>query len=96
MPREKPLRLPAPRADAWDWQLRAACRTHDVNVFYTGDESDTAAAKRLCARCPSLVRCRDYALNAHEAHGIWGGLTPAERVEYRWARYLDRRRGPAR
>ncbi|MGW5515207.1 WhiB family transcriptional regulator [Nocardia africana] len=94
MSREKPLELPAPRTDAWDWQLRAACRTHDVNAFHADDESDTAAAKQLCARCPVLARCRDHAITSHEPHGIWGGLTPRERIEYRWAHYrpVPRRR----
>ncbi|AHH17629.1 transcriptional regulator [Nocardia nova SH22a] len=88
MPREKPLDLPAPHTDAWDWQLRAACRTQDVNVFYAEDEPRTTTAKRLCAHCPVLTRCRDHAITSHEPHGIWGGLTPSERAAYRWA---DRR-----
>ncbi|WP_062996783.1 WhiB family transcriptional regulator [Nocardia mikamii] len=84
MAREKPLDLPPPHTEAWDWQLHAACRTADVNIFYTDDAPEPA--KRVCARCPVLTRCRDHAITSHEPHGIWGGLTPGERMEYRWAR----------
>jgi WhiB family redox-sensing transcriptional regulator len=38
-----------------------------------------AAAKRICASCPVLARCRAYALDAGEQYGIWGGLTEGER-----------------
>jgi WhiB family redox-sensing transcriptional regulator len=38
-------------------------------------------AKRICAYCPVRQACLDYALNAGEPHGIWGGLTPGERTE---------------
>lgn len=89
MPREKPLRLPAPRTDAWDWQLRATCRSHDVNVFYADDAHD--AAKRVCQSCPVRVLCRDHAITSHEPHGIWGGMTPAERMTYRWRIMRERR-----
>ncbi|WP_233608699.1 WhiB family transcriptional regulator [Nocardia stercoris] len=79
------LKLPAPRAVTWDWQLRAECRSLDVNIFYTerpGQAED--AAKRICASCPVLASCRDYAITAHEPYGIWGGLNPRERANYRW------------
>jgi WhiB family transcriptional regulator, redox-sensing transcriptional regulator len=38
-----------------------------------------AAAKAICARCPVIVACRDYAMRANEAFGVWGGLGEAER-----------------
>lgn len=33
-------------------------------------------AERMCAGCPFLEECRDYALEAGEDKGIWGGTTP--------------------
>ena len=37
------------------------------------------AAKAICAKCPVINQCREYALAAHEPYGVWGGLTQEER-----------------
>jgi WhiB family redox-sensing transcriptional regulator len=36
-------------------------------------------AKAICAMCDVRAECLDYALTIRELHGIWGGLTEAER-----------------
>jgi len=36
-------------------------------------------AKAICASCPVLELCLDYALRIREPHGIWGGLNELER-----------------
>ncbi|WP_394855821.1 WhiB family transcriptional regulator [Rhodococcus opacus] len=41
-----------------------------------------AEAKRLCASCPALAPCRDYALSAPEPYGTWGGMSETERRRY--------------
>jgi WhiB family redox-sensing transcriptional regulator len=43
----------------------------------------TNYAKALCADCPIRVQCATYAFEANEEHGIFGGLTPAERNDLR-------------
>jgi WhiB family redox-sensing transcriptional regulator len=49
------------------------------------DENDgnrsykVALSKKLCASCPLQMLCLEYALEAREQHGIWGGLLPTER-----------------
>lgn len=48
----------------------------DENTFY-----EFRTAKRLCAECPILMECFDYAVDAQEVHGVWGGTTPTERKE---------------
>ncbi|MGW4338592.1 WhiB family transcriptional regulator [Rhodococcus koreensis] len=85
--------LPPPSAESWDWQLSAACRDADPAVFFHPDNergepraSRIQAAKRICLRCPVRARCLNYALEAYERHGIWGGYTEDER------RALQRRR----
>ena len=71
-----------------DWRTRAACRgTPDPDLFFplhiTGPAArQVAAAKAISARCPVLPACRTWAL-AHEAYGIWGGLTERERAHLR-------------
>lgn len=56
--------------------------------------SDVRAAKRVCSHCPLLWECRTSSLMrrrrwrsepgpdniAPELHGVWGGMTPGERV----------------
>ena len=69
------------------WQLRAACRGPESVLFFPPtsperkDERDAreAKAKAICHECPVRDACLDYALSIREPHGIWGGLTEAER-----------------
>jgi len=48
-----------------------------------GDEA--MAARTLCRHCPVIRECLEYALKLERGrkrqhrHGIWGGLTPAQR-----------------
>lgn len=61
------------------WQLRAACRGADMELFYSGEESDTRAALALCARCEVRDACLATAVARREAFGIWGGTTESHR-----------------
>tara|TARA_R100001460_G_scaffold2077_6_gene7091 strand:- start:62 stop:367 length:306 start_codon:yes stop_codon:yes gene_type:complete len=36
-------------------------------------------AYRLCQDCPVILECLNYAVEANEKYGIWGGLTTAQR-----------------
>ena len=38
-----------------------------------------AKAKMICGDCSVQRDCLDFALRVREPHGIWGGLTEAER-----------------
>jgi WhiB family transcriptional regulator, redox-sensing transcriptional regulator len=42
-------------------------------------EAREARAKMICAQCIVQQECLEFALRVHEPHGIWGGLTEAER-----------------
>lgn len=79
-------RLPGPILEAWDWQVRGACRGMDSSFFFHPDgergprrEQRAARAKAICARCPVIEPCRTHALAAREPYGVWGGLTEDER-----------------
>lgn len=39
-------------------------------------------ARLLCAGCPVRTACLDHAVTNGETEGVWGGLTPDERVDY--------------
>jgi WhiB family redox-sensing transcriptional regulator len=45
----------------------------------SGQAQDIASAKELCADCPLLIDCAEYAIESKEQYGIWGGLTADER-----------------
>lgn len=40
------------------------------------------AAKDVCAVCPQIEECLEYALK-HEDFGVWGGMTETERRKVR-------------
>lgn len=72
-----------------DWISRARCKTAPVNLFFPERGDDAGPAKRICARCPVLSECRDYALDAPSTlQGVWGGLSRNERSEARPGRRI--------
>jgi WhiB family redox-sensing transcriptional regulator len=78
------------------WQLKAACRGPQAEVFFppTGIEHKEDRidreheAKSICRTCSVRRPCLDYALRIHEPHGIWGGMNEAERKQL-----IDQRAG---
>jgi WhiB family redox-sensing transcriptional regulator len=75
-----------PRAalTAGSWRARAACLQLDSGLFFpdrvTYLKKDIAAAKAACCRCPVREECLQAAVDGGEKVGIWGGLTPIERM----------------
>jgi WhiB family redox-sensing transcriptional regulator len=79
-------RLPAPVASDWDWQLKSACRGLDsADFFHPEHERGPAklrrehAAKQVCASCPVVMACLNWALQTREPYGVWGGMSTEER-----------------
>ena len=68
--------------DCETWMCDALCKSYpDVNFFPTRNDPGTKA-KAVCARCPVSSECLDLALAlGRRLDGIWGGTTPAERVQ---------------
>lgn len=82
--------LPALVAENWDWQVKAACRGTGVDLFFNPDaergqakRAREARAKAICAACPVIAQCLDWALSVGEPYGVWGGKSAAERHELR-------------
>jgi WhiB family redox-sensing transcriptional regulator len=80
-------RLPAPSLEQWEWQLSAACRGIDSDVFFhlsgvrgAARSRREKAAKEICATCPVIQDCLAWALRVREPYGVWGGKTPDERA----------------
>jgi WhiB family redox-sensing transcriptional regulator len=61
------------------------CQETDPEAFYAekGDWGSIRQAKKLCEFCPVIKECGEYAIAAMEPYGVWGGLTPRERVALR-------------
>ncbi len=67
-----------------DWRDRAACLTEDPELFVpvgnTGPAiMQIAEAKKVCERCDVRAECLQWALEAGQDHGVWGGLSEDER-----------------
>ena len=70
------------------WLDRAACAGVDSAVFYPGAGGTARRARRICAACPVRLDCLRFALDVEDGvdglrgrHGIWGGLTPKQRIK---------------
>ncbi|MDF2805444.1 MAG: WhiB family transcriptional regulator [Cellulosimicrobium sp.] len=87
--------------DPQDWAAAGSCRRDDVDpelFFHPEGETGKArqdrvvAAKAVCADCPVLATCLEYALARGEQYGVWGGTGEEERAELRRVERLRRRR----
>ncbi|RZL76277.1 MAG: WhiB family transcriptional regulator [Rhodococcus sp. (in: high G+C Gram-positive bacteria)] len=69
-----------------EWQRHSRCHRMGTELFFPQDGESPhqrskreRIAKQLCACCAVADRCRTYALEISEPHGIWGGLSAHER-----------------
>jgi WhiB family redox-sensing transcriptional regulator len=81
-----PIQRSGRREEGDPWHSEAVCRRDEAALFFAPSKEPTAdrlsreaAAKRVCARCPVMVECREHALLLPEPYGVWGGLMAAER-----------------
>lgn len=61
------------------WREQAACRDVDPAIFFPERGEDTRLAKSICAECPVVAECLDYALHAGLKFGIFGGKSERQR-----------------
>lgn len=76
------LQLVAPDPERMAWQDRGACRGADPDVFFPGPKQNARAAKKICAVCEVAAECLAYAID-NEPLGVWGGMSPRERLAVR-------------
>jgi len=85
-----PHRLPAELAE------RGLCASgrHDPEVWFP-EATDKLGIERaiwFCRSCPVIAACREHVLAAPgPVHGVWGGLTLAERTRLRREQVRQRR-----
>lgn len=70
------------------WQLDGTqpCANDDPDLWienWTGRPIPSQTAQKMCEGCPFLAACRDYAVEAEEELGIWGGTTAEDRERIR-------------
>lgn len=79
----------------WEFE-NPTCAEVGLDVFYIQDidedpetsSYDHKEARKLCSSCVYRTECAEWGI-VHEAFGIWGGLTPRERVQIRRARHIN-------
>lgn len=76
------------------WLDQAACRGLDPALFHPQRGEPTEPAKRVCASCPVRQECLDWALEANEKHGVWGGMSERQRRQLRIAANIASRERP--
>ena len=79
------------------WMNDAKCRGMSSELFfgkeYEGRQRhrpsltsiEVRRAKAICAICPVMQECFDFAIENEEEYGIWGGTTRTERQQFREA-----------
>ena len=72
------------------WCSSGACNSSNTDAFFPAmnDIDAVNAAKAVCAICPVITDCREYAMDNDIEFGIWGGMTPGERAGMRARREL--------
>lgn len=63
-----------------------SCHTADADLFFPTRGQSAEAAKNICADCPVVQQCAQYAIDDHGLVGVFGGLTEGERDRIRGAR----------
>jgi WhiB family redox-sensing transcriptional regulator len=66
------------------WRSAGACLHADPDLFFPISMTGRAVeqvqrAKAICASCPVLAECKEFARIHDAGYGIWGGTTPEER-----------------
>ena len=61
-----------------DWQDHAACKGMDTSIFFPEGngiqgQRQAQAAERICAQCPVVRQCAQFAKDLHIPYGVFGG-----------------------
>lgn len=68
------------------WVADALCAETDPEAFFNdGKGVSYARAKAICAACPVVQDCGEYAIRNGIEDGVYGGLSPNERARMRRA-----------
>jgi WhiB family redox-sensing transcriptional regulator len=88
VPARRPDPKPEKRVLRIDWRRWRACADEPVSTFVPEADGVTdkhvrkmhKRAKAICADCPVIMSCREFAHEERFPYGVFGGETPAERA----------------
>ena len=87
MHRGKGLTGMRPDVDKPRWWEQAACRGMPTDLFFPHG-NDYEPGKLICAKCTVRDECLENELSFDMSnHGLFGGLTPAERWDIKLTRW---------
>ena len=62
-----------------EWMADGKCRDYPDGTFFPRDGIGVIKAQKICATCPVIGQCLEYALENHVDHGVWGATSERER-----------------
>lgn len=71
------------------WRAEALCKelcdagTHDPAWWINVEQKHLPKVLKICAMCPVLEPCKEWAVTLPEPVGVWGGTLPKERGSFR-------------
>ena len=68
------------------WMADAACKEHELELFFADDRATQEQAKQVCRACLVVTECAAYAMADKSLVGVWGALTTADRRRLRGGR----------
>lgn len=82
------------------WMEKGRCRGMDPAIFYPDEEQKNwavrvAEAQKICAECPVIDECLEWALTRNEGDGVWGGASERERRKIKRQRAREKRKQQA-
>lgn len=67
-----------------EWMLQANCKDMDTRLWFPELGAQYSEfAMEVCDTCPVSTECMWYANEIHAEHGMFGGLTPNQRLAWR-------------
>ncbi len=61
------------------WHRDALCQEHPELDWFPGQGESVEPARAVCAGCLVRFECAEWALEAGELHGVWGGTSGLQR-----------------
>jgi WhiB family redox-sensing transcriptional regulator len=66
------------------WKNDANCKNMDTSMFFPGlGGMIPKFVKEVCSDCVVIEECLWYANETHSIHGVFGGMSPNQREDWR-------------
>lgn len=65
------------------WREDALCSQVGGDHWFPKKGEPSTDAKKVCARCPAVDGCLEYALATWQHYGVWGGKSPQQLAKIR-------------